>query len=92
MNPLQGLGDLNKMRQQAVKMQQALQGKQIVVEKGEVRVVISGDQRILEFTVQGYSSQDAVDALNDAIKQSQKLAAEKLKEIAAEMSWFGGRA
>ena len=66
-------------------MQQALQGKQIVVEKGEVRVVISGDQRILEFTVQGYSSQDAVDALNDAIKQSQKLAAEKLKEIAAEM-------
>jgi len=85
MNPLQGLGDLNKMRQQAVKMQQALQGKQIVVEKGEVRVVISGDQRILEFTVQGYSSQDAVDALNDAIKQSQKLAAEKLKEIAAEM-------
>jgi len=85
MNPLQGLGDLNKMRQQAVKMQQALQGKQIVVEKGEVRVVISGDQRILEFTVQGYSSQDAIDALNDAIKQSQKLAAEKLKEIAAEM-------
>jgi len=66
-------------------MQQALQGKQIVVEKGEVRVVISGDQRILEFTVQGYSSQDAIDALNDAIKQSQKLAAEKLKEIAAEM-------
>ena len=85
MNPLQGLGDLNKMRQQAVKMQQALQGKQIVVEKGDIKVVISGDQRILEFTVQGYSSQDAVDALNDAIKQSQKLAAEKLKEIAAEM-------
>ena len=86
MNPLQGLGDLNKMRQQAVKVQQALQGKQIVVEKGDIKVVISGDQRILEFTVQGFSSQDAVDALNDAIKQSQKLAAEKLKEIAAEMS------
>jgi len=67
-------------------MQQALQGKQIVVEKGDIKVVISGDQRILEFTVQGFSSQDAVDALNDAIKQSQKLAAEKLKEIAAEMS------
>ncbi len=76
---------MNKMRQQAVKMQQALQGKQIVVQKGDVKVVISGDQRILEFTVQGFSSQDAVDALNDAIKQSQKLAAEKLKEIAAEM-------
>lgn len=84
-NPLSALGDLNKMRQQAVKMQQALQGKQIVVTKGDVRVVISGDQKILEFSVQGFTSQDAIDALNDAIKQSQKLAAEKLKEIAAEM-------
>lgn len=84
-NPLSSLGDLNKMRQQAVKMQQALQGQKITVEKGDVRVVISGDQRILEFTVQGFASQDAIDALNDAIKQSQKLAAEKLKEIAAEM-------
>lgn len=84
-NPLSSLGDINKMRQQAMKMQQALQGQKIVVEKGDVRIVISGDQRILEFTVQGFSSQDAVDALNDAIKQSQKMAAEKLKEIAAEM-------
>lgn len=84
-NPLSSLGDLNKMRQQAMKMQQALQGQKITVEKGDVRVVISGDQRILEFTVQGFSSQDAVDALNDAIKQSQKMAAEKLKEIAADM-------
>lgn len=84
-NPLSSLGDINKMRQQAMKMQQALQGQKIAVEKGDVRVVISGDQRILEFTVQGFSSQDAVDALNDAIKQSQKMAAEKLKEIAAEM-------
>lgn len=84
-NPLSSLGDLNKMRQQAMKMQQALQGKQIAVEKGDVKVVISGDQKILEFSVQGYSSQDAIDALNDAIKQSQKMAAEKLKEIAAEM-------
>lgn len=84
-NPLSSLGDINKMRQQAMKMQQALQGQKIIVEKGDVRIVISGDQRILEFTVQGFSSQDAVDALNDAIKQSQKMAAEKLKEIASEM-------
>ena len=85
MNPLKGLGDLNKMRQQAMKMQQALQGQKITVSKGDVEVEISGDQRILKFSVQGYSSQDAIDALNDAIRQSQKLAAEKLKEIAAEM-------
>lgn len=84
-NPLKGLGDLNKMRQQAMKMQQALQGEKITVEKGDVKVVISGDQRILEFTVQGFASQDAIDALNDAIRQSQKLAAEKLKKIAADM-------
>lgn len=84
-NPLKGLGDINKMRQQAMKMQQALQGEKITVEKGDIKVVISGDQHILEFTVQGFASQDAIDALNDAIKQSQKLAAEKLKQIAGEM-------
>ena len=36
------LGDLNKLRQQAVQMQQQLEAEEIVVEHGDVRVVISG--------------------------------------------------
>ena len=40
------LGDLNQLRQQAMKMQQQLSGEEIVVEEGDIRVVISGDQKI----------------------------------------------
>lgn len=85
-NPLKGLGDLNKLRQQAVQMQQQLAQEQVVVEEGDVRVVITGDQKIIEFSVQGITSDVAISALNKAIKKSQELAAKKLQS----MAMFGG--
>ena len=85
-NPLKNLGDMNKLRQQAVAMQKQLAQEQIVVEEGDVRVVISGDQKILEFSVQGISSDVAISALNKAIKKSQELAAKKLQSRGG----FGG--
>jgi len=91
-NPLAALGDLNKLRQQAMQMQKALSQEEIVIEEGEVRVVISGDQRIKEFSVQGVTSDVAVTALNKAIKQSQELAASKLQEMTGGLSGLmGGR-
>lgn len=85
-NPLKGLGDINKLRQQAMQMQQQLSKEQVEVEEGDVKVVISGDQKILEFSVQGITSDVAVSALNKAIKKSQELAAKKLQT----MSMFSG--
>jgi nucleoid-associated protein EbfC len=81
-NPLKGLGDINKLRQQAMQMQQQLAKEQVVVEEGDVKVVISGDQKILEFSVQGITSDVAVSALNKAIKKSQEMAAKKLQSMA----------
>jgi len=81
-NPLKGLGDMNKLRQQAMQMQQQLAQEQVVVEEGDVRVVITGDQKILEFSVQGITSDVAVSALNKAIKKSQEMAAKKLQSMA----------
>lgn len=90
-NPLKALGDLNQLRKQAMQMQQALASEEIVIEEGDVRVVISGDQRILEFSVQGVSSDVAVTALNKAIKKSQELAASKLQEMTGGLGgMFGG--
>ena len=86
-NPLKGLGDMNKLRQQAVAMQQQLAQESIVIEEGDVKVVITGDQRIIEFSVQGISSDVAVSALNKAIKKSQELAAKKLQQMGG---MFGG--
>ncbi len=80
-NPLKALGDLNNLRKQAKQMQQQLAAEEIRVERGDIVVVISGDQKIKLFSVQGITSQDAIDVLNDAIKKSQELAAKKLQEM-----------
>lgn len=80
-NPLKALGDLNKLRQQAKKMQQELAAEEIRVEEGDIVVVISGDQKIKQFSVQGVSSAEAVDVLNKAIKKSQEVAARKLQAM-----------
>jgi nucleoid-associated protein EbfC len=92
-NPLKNLGDLNKLRQQALQMQQQLSSQQITVTEGDVKVVITGDQRILEFSVQGITSDVAVTALNRAIRQSQEMAAAKLQEMTGGLGGMlgGGR-
>lgn len=80
-NPFKALGDLNKLRQQAKQMQDELAAEEIRVEEGDIVVVISGDQKIKQFSVQGITSQEAIDALNKAIKKSQELAAKKLSSM-----------
>lgn len=89
-NPLKALGDLNKLRQQAMQMQKALAQEEIEVVEGDVRVLISGDQQIKEFSVQGITSDVAVTALNKAIKQSQELAAKKLQEMTGGLGGMMG--
>jgi nucleoid-associated protein EbfC len=90
-NPLKGLGDMNKLRQQAVQMQQQLAQETVVIEEGDVRVVITGDQRIIEFSVQGITSDVAVSALNKAIKKSQEMAAKKLQQMGGLFGGGGGQ-
>ncbi|MBT4124246.1 MAG: hypothetical protein HN981_00435 [Candidatus Pacebacteria bacterium] len=91
-NPLKALGDLNNLRQQAKKMQQELSGEEIRVEEGDIVVVISGDQKIKQFSVQGISSAEAVEVLNKAIKKSQEIAAKKLQSMTGGLGgMFGGK-
>jgi DNA-binding protein YbaB len=80
-NPLKQLGNLNKLRQQAKQMQTELAKEEIRVEEGDIVVVITGDQKIQHFSVQGISSDDAVKVLNKAIQQSQQVAAKKLQSM-----------
>lgn len=80
-NPFKALGDLNNLRKQAKQMQQQLAAETIRVQRGDILVEISGDQKIKMFSVQGITSQDAIDVLNEAIKKSQELAAKKLQEM-----------
>lgn len=89
-NPFKALGDLNKLRQQAKKMQQELSAEEIRVEEGDIVVVISGDQKIKQFSVQGISSDEAVEVLNKAIKKSQEIAAKKLQSMTGGLGGMMG--
>lgn len=80
-NPLKGLGDLNELRKQAVKLQNEL--KQIVIteQKGRAEVELSADMKIRRVSVNGEEMNDLKDALNDAIEKAQKKAAAKMQEM-----------
>lgn len=77
------LGDINKLRQQAMAMQRSLAGQQISIEENGVKVVITGDQKIIELTVQGIGNPVLNEVLNKAIRKSQELAAKELMKISA---------
>lgn len=89
-NPFKTIGDLKSMRDQAVKMQQALSQEQVVVEKDGIRLVMSGDQKILEMTIDGQEDHRIREAVAEAIKKSQEIAARKLTEMSGGLQGLLG--
>lgn len=75
------LGELKKMRDQAVQMQRQLQQEKIEVEEDGILVVMTGDQKVEQIVMDGEQQIRLVDVLNKAIKKSQKVAAKKLQEM-----------
>ena len=90
-NPFKSLGDLNQMRQQAVQIQKTLASKTYLVDEDGVRIVITGDQRIVEFEIQGNTNDVVKDKLNKAIKLSQDEAAKELTSMAGGLQGLLGR-
>jgi len=84
------LGDLNKLRQQAMQMQKNLAGQQVVVEENGVRVVMSGDQKVIELSIQGISNDVLNEVINKAIRKSQELAAKELMNVSGGMGGLLG--
>ncbi len=84
LNPFGALGDLQKLQQQAQKMQAALQQEEVVVEKNGVKVVIRGDQIIESIEVDGIVENRIAEIVNESIKKTQELAAKKLIEISSQ--------
>ncbi|MBW7960711.1 hypothetical protein B6D29_02240 [Microgenomates bacterium UTCPR1] len=83
-NPLGGLGDLQKLQQQAKQMQEALQKEQVVIDQNGVKVTLRGDQVIESIEVDGIIENRIADAVNAAVKKTQELAARKLIEISSQ--------
>ncbi len=80
-NPLKGLGNLQQLQQQAKQMQSALQQEEITVEKDGVVIIMRGDQRIINVEIDGVMENRIADAINEAVKKTQELAARKLLQM-----------
>lgn len=80
-NPFQQMAEIKKMRDQAMAIQRELQKEEVAIDKHGVRVVVTGDQRVKELNSNGKSDKDIVDAVNEAMKKSQEVAAKKLQQM-----------
>jgi len=90
-NPFSQLGDLKRMRDQAMQIQRQLQAEQVEVEKHGVKIVITGDQKLKSLETNGKSDNDIMDAVNEAVKKSQEIAAKKLSEMQGGLSGLLGK-
>ncbi len=90
MNPFKQIGEIKKMRDQAMQIQRELQSEEVTVDKNGVHIVISGDQKIKELLSNGQSDNDVKDAVNEAIKKSQEVAAKKLSQMQGGLSGLLG--
>lgn len=86
---LKQLGDLNQMRQQAQQIQQQLAAERIEVvkqtAKGLLKIVLTGDQKVLEVSWDGVRDYELEAALGEALYKSQMVAASKLQQLTGGM-------
>lgn len=78
---LQQLKKLKQLRDQAMAMQKALSLEFVTVEKNGVKLVMSADQKVHKLEVNGEEQKQVIEVINDALKESQKVAAKKVQEM-----------
>ena len=89
MNPFSKIGDLAKMRSEAMKIQKELAAERVTIDKNGVHIVMSGDQKVIEMTVDGGFDKRLMEAVNEAIKKSQEVAAKKMQAMGGLDSLLG---
>jgi len=78
---LQQLKELKKMRDEAMTIQKSLDAETVEVEKRGVTVKITLAQRVVSIESDGNDDDDIVEAVNEAVKDSQKEAAKKMQQM-----------
>ena len=90
LNPFKQLGDLKAMRDQAMAIQKQLSGEILEVVKGNIRIVITGEQKVQKIERDGSEDREMMEAVNEAIKKSQEVAAKKLSEMSGGLQGLLG--
>lgn len=85
------LGELNKMRQQAMKLQKELEKIIFSVEEGGVKVTVRGDQKIEAIHMDGENLKKVTEVVNKAMKEVQKKSAAKMMEMGGGLSGLLGK-
>ena len=73
---------MNEMRKQAQIMQQKLAMERVVVDRDNVHIVMTGDQKVLEFSQNGATNDQIMSVMNEAIMKTQQVAAMQLQAMA----------
>lgn len=89
-NKLQQGRELLKMRSQAKALQKQLAEVTESVEKGDVHVKVSADQKVQYIEVNGEERKDIADAINEAFGRVQKKAAQKMLQEGGLSGLLGG--
>jgi DNA-binding protein YbaB len=84
-------GNLMKMRSEALKLQKELEKIRLSKEKGSIKVVVSGDQKINYLEIDGEEKRELAELINDAMKDVQKEAAKKMLEMGGGLSGLLGK-
>ncbi len=85
------LGELKKMRDEALRIQKELASEKVEINEGDIKIIISGDQKIQELQINGEDQNRLLDVLNKAIKRSQEVAARKVQSMSGGLSGLLGR-
>lgn len=80
------LADLKKMRDQAMAIQKQLAQEEIMIEEDNIKIIISGDQKLKLLEIDGLTNERVLELINKAIKKSQEVAARKLAEMSGGLS------
>lgn len=90
-NPFKGLGDLNELRKQAQKLQQALKEIVVTSEKGRAFIELTADMKVRSAKINGEEMKDLVETLNEALEKAQKKAAQKMQEMGGGLGGLFGK-
>ena len=85
------LGELKKMRDEALRIQKELASEKVEINEGDIKIIISGDQKIQELQINGEDQNHLLEVLNKAIKRSQEVAARKVQSMSGGLSGLLGK-
>jgi len=85
------LGELKKMRDEALRIQRELAAEKIELEEGDIKIVVSGDQKVQSLEIRGEAQPSLIEVLNKALKRSQEVAAKKVQQMSGGLSGLLGR-